>query len=52
LKGYCFYCPNIHMKFVETRYAIFLEDEMIRGSRVARETNFEEKRVRVPTPMI
>ena len=40
------------MKFVETRYVIFLEDDMIRESMIAREINFEEKRVYVPTPMV
>jgi len=31
---------------------VFLEDEMVRGSMVAREMNLEEKRVYVPTPMV
>ena len=31
---------------------MFLEDEMVRRSMVAREINFEEKRVHVPTPMV
>ena len=45
-KGYLFYCPDRHMKFVETRYAAFLEDQMIRGSMsiVARNIDLEEKR--------
>ena len=43
-KGYLFYCPDRHMKFVETRYAAFLEDQMIRGSIVARNIDLEEKR--------
>jgi hypothetical protein len=34
-KGYRFYCPNRHTKFVEMRHAILLEDEMVRGSMVA-----------------
>ena len=34
------------------RHAVFLEDEMIRGSMVPREIDLEEKRVYVPTPMI
>ena len=34
-KGYRFYCPDRHTKFVETRHAVFLEDDMIRGSMVA-----------------
>jgi len=49
-KGYHFYCPDRHTKFVETRHAAFLEDQMIRGSLVARKINLEEKRVFVPTP--
>ena len=52
LKGYRFYCPGRHMKFVETRHAMFLEDDMIKGSMVAREINFEEKRVYMPTLMV
>jgi hypothetical protein len=32
-KGYRFYCPTGHTKFVETRHAIFLENEIIRGVR-------------------
>ena len=31
LKGFRFYCPDIHTKFVEMRHAVFLEDEMMRG---------------------
>ena len=52
LKGFRFYCPDRHTKFVETRHAVFLEDEMIRGSMVAQEIDLEEKRVYAPTPMI
>ena len=51
-KGYRFYCPDRYTKFVETRHAVFLEDEMMRGSMVAREIDLEEKRVYAPTPMI
>ena len=51
-KGYHFYCPDRQTKFVETRHAVFLEDDMIRGSMVARKISFEEKRVYVPTPMV
>ena len=51
-KCYRFYCPDRQTKFVETRHVVFLEDDMIRGSMVAREINFEEKRVYVPTPMV
>ena len=31
-KGFRFYCPDRHTKFVETRHTIFLEDEMKRGA--------------------
>lgn len=31
-KGFRFYCPERYTKFVETRYAVFLEDEMMRGA--------------------
>ena len=51
-KGYRFYYPDRQTKFVETRHAVFLKDNMIRGSMVAREISFEEKRVYVPTPMV
>jgi hypothetical protein len=51
-KGYRFYCPDRHMKLVETRHAVFLEEELIRGSMVAREINLEKKRVHMPTPMV
>jgi hypothetical protein len=33
-KGFCFYCLDRHTKYVEMRHAIFLEDEMMRGSTV------------------
>ena len=51
-KGYRFYCPDRQTKFVETRHVVFLEDDMIRGSKVAREISFEEKQVYVPIPMV
>jgi hypothetical protein len=51
-KGFRFYCPDRYTKFVETRHAVFLEDEMIRGSRVVRKVDLEEKRVCAPNPMI
>ncbi len=51
-KGYRFYCPNIYTKFVETRHAVFLEDEMIRGSSVVREIDLEERGLSVPAPSI
>jgi hypothetical protein len=51
-KGFRFYCSDRYIKIVETRYAVFLEDEVIRGSTVPREIRLEEKRVYVPTPMV
>jgi hypothetical protein len=51
-KGYRLYCPDRHIKFVEMRHAVFLEDEMVRGSMVAQEISLEEKRVHAPTLMI
>ena len=37
---------------METRHAVFLEDEKMRGSMVAREIVLEVKRVYAPTLMI
>jgi hypothetical protein len=51
-KGFCFYCPDRYIKIVETRHAIFQEDEVIRGSMVPREIRLEEKLICVPTPMV
>jgi hypothetical protein len=51
-KVYRFYCPHKYTKFVETRHAIFLEDELMRGSMVARKIDLKEKRVHAPNPMI
>ena len=51
-KGYRFYYPDRHTKFVETRHAVFLEEQMVRGSMVPRVIDLEEKRVYAPTPMI
>ena len=31
-KCFRFYCSNRHIKFVEMRHAVFLEDEMMRGA--------------------
>jgi hypothetical protein len=31
-KGFHFYCPHRHTKFVEMRQVVFLEDEIMRGS--------------------
>ena len=49
--GYRFYYSDRHTKFIETKHAAFLEDQMIGGSMVARKFDLEEKRVFVPTPM-
>jgi hypothetical protein len=38
-KGFQFYTPNRYTKFVETRHAVFLEDEMMRGSTIAQKTD-------------
>ena len=35
-KGFRFYFPDRHTKFVETRHTIFLEEEMVRGSMVVK----------------
>jgi transposase InsO family protein len=51
-KGYRFYCPNRHTKFVETRHAVFLENEVIRESMAPRKIDLEKKQVYVPTPTI
>jgi hypothetical protein len=50
-KGFCFYCSDRYTKFVETRHTVILEDEMMRGSTVARKIDLKEKRVYVPTLM-
>jgi hypothetical protein len=50
-KGFRFYYSDIYIKFVETRHAVILEDEMMRESTIARKIDLEEKRVCVPTPM-
>jgi hypothetical protein len=34
------------------RHAVFLEDELMRGSMIARKMDLEEKRVHAPNPMI
>jgi hypothetical protein len=51
-KGFRFYCPDRHTKYVETRHTIFLYDEIMRGSTVPREISIEEKRVYVSIPII
>jgi hypothetical protein len=51
-KGYRFYYPDKCTKFVETRHAVFLEEELMRGSMVARKIYLEEKWAHAPNPMI
>ena len=48
-KGYRFYCPGHTTKYVETRQAVFFEDN---EATEIREINLEEKRVCVPSPTI
>ncbi|KAF0920196.1 hypothetical protein E2562_033748 [Oryza meyeriana var. granulata] len=50
-KGYRFYCPDRVTKFVETRHAVFLEDNKW-GSSQTREINLEEIRANIQTPEI
>jgi hypothetical protein len=52
VKRFRFYCPDRSTKFVETRQAVFLEDEMIRGSGIVKKIDLEEKRVYTPNPVI
>jgi hypothetical protein len=47
-KGFCFYYPDRHTKFVQMRCVVFIEDEMMRRSVVAREIDLEEKQVLCP----
>jgi hypothetical protein len=51
-KGYRFYYSDKYTKFVQTRHAVFLEDELMRGSMVAQKIDLEKKRVHAPNPMI
>jgi hypothetical protein len=51
-KGFRFYCPDRYIKIMETRHAVFLDDEVIRGSTIPREIRLEENQVCVPTPMV
>jgi hypothetical protein len=39
--GFRFYCLDRYIKIVKTRHAIFLEDDVIRGSMVPREIRLE-----------
>jgi hypothetical protein len=52
LKGFHFCCLDRHTKSVETRHAVFLEDEMMKRSVVSQKIDLEEKRVYAPDPMI
>jgi hypothetical protein len=51
-KGFRFYCPDKHTKYVEMRHAIFSDHEMMRGSNMPQEISLEEKWVYMPTTMI
>jgi hypothetical protein len=51
-KSFRFYCPDRSTKFIETRHAVFLEDEMIRESGTVRKIDLEEKRVYTPNSVI
>jgi hypothetical protein len=51
-KGYKFYCPGRHTKFVETRHAVFLEDSSISGSFLKMDISLEKLRVELPDPEI
>jgi hypothetical protein len=51
-KGFRFYCPDRFTKFVETRHAVFLEEEMMRESVTVRKIDLEEKKVYAPNLVI
>ena len=51
-KAYRFYCPNQFTKFVETRHAVFLESDMMKGEITPRQIDLEEKRDYVAMPII
>jgi hypothetical protein len=51
LQAISFYYPDRYTKFVETRHAVFLEDELMKGSMVAQKIDLEEKRVHAPNMM-
>jgi hypothetical protein len=51
-KGYRFYFLGRQTKFIDTRHAIFLEDDMIKGSKVLREVDLKENRTYVPISMV
>jgi hypothetical protein len=54
-KGFRFYYLDRYTKFVEIRHVVFLEDEMMRESMVAREIVLIAPTVRdtiVPTPVV
>jgi hypothetical protein len=51
LKGFKFYCLGKQIKFIEIIHAIFLE-EMIKGSKVLKEVDLQEKRTYVLIPMV
>jgi hypothetical protein len=51
-KGCRFYCPNNHVKIMETRHVVFFENDGISRSRIPRKIDLEENRVCVPFPLI
>ena len=51
-KGYIFYYPGRHTKFVETRQAVFLEDSGVSGSFPRRKVCLEELRIELPDPVV
>jgi hypothetical protein len=51
-KVYRFYCLARQTKCIETRHAIFLEDDMIKGIKVLREVDLQENRTYGLFPMV
>lgn len=50
-KGYRFYCPDCHTKFVETRQDVFQEDTEISGSLQRHVVSLEEMRAELHVSM-
>jgi hypothetical protein len=51
-KRYRFYYPNNYVKIMETRHAVFFENDGISGSRIPMKIDLEEKRVCVLLSLI
>jgi hypothetical protein len=47
-KGFRFYCPGRHTKFIETRHVVFLEDEMMRGALCLKKSALKRRRSTYP----